>query len=53
MPMSPKGGFDWGEEDNVSNSSFIRNTELELMRLNQKYSELEKKMGDEIILLHT
>lgn len=50
--MSPRTGAGMESEDeNESNSTFMRNTELELMRLNQKYSELEKRVNDETTLL--
>jgi hypothetical protein len=42
------GDFDGWEEDEISNGSFVKNTELELLRINQKILKLENSIKHEI-----
>jgi hypothetical protein len=40
----------WGDEE-ISNSSFQHNTEMELLRLSQRITDLDKKITDESLLI--
>ena len=54
MNTSPKKRDDdmmaWGDEE-ISNSSFQHNTEMELLRLSQRIKDLDKKITDEALLI--
>jgi hypothetical protein len=43
------GEFEAWDEDEVSNGSFVKNTELELLRVNQRMLSLENKLSQETL----